>query len=98
MAAMSISEPSAFNIHLNRIRGEYMEMPGLRLSLAQAQRLWGMDADSCTTVLQLLIDASFLRRTANGEYLRVTEGSAAPSRPRMASATLTPPARLKTAG
>jgi len=95
---MSISEAPALNIHVNRIRGEYMEMPGLRLSLAQAQRLWGMDAESCTIVLQLLIDASFLRRTPNGEYLRVTDGSAAPSRCRMASASLTSPARLKTAG
>ena len=28
---------------LGRIRGEYLEMPGLKLTLAQAQRLWGLD-------------------------------------------------------
>ena len=29
---------------LQRIQGEFVEMPGLRLTAAQAQRLWGLDA------------------------------------------------------
>ena len=28
---------------LQRIQGEYLEMPGLRLTPAQAQRLWGLE-------------------------------------------------------
>src|SRR5713226_5303881 len=35
-----------------RIRGEYREMPGLRLTFAQACRLWQVDAGACHTVLQ----------------------------------------------
>jgi hypothetical protein len=30
---------------LRRVKGEYLEMPGLRLTPAQAQRLWGLDRD-----------------------------------------------------
>jgi hypothetical protein len=30
-----------------RIRGEYREMPGLRLTFAQACRLWQLDAPTC---------------------------------------------------
>ena len=32
---------------LQRIQGEFVEMPGLRLTAAQAQRLWGLDRDVC---------------------------------------------------
>ena len=32
---------------LQRIQGEYVEMPGLRLTPAQAQRLWGLERDVC---------------------------------------------------
>jgi hypothetical protein len=34
-----------------RIRGEYREMPGLRLTFAQACRLWQVDASTCETLL-----------------------------------------------
>ena len=56
---------------LPRIRGEYLEMPGLCLTLAQAQRLWGLDALTCEDVLRELVDARFLRRAPNGTYVRV---------------------------
>jgi len=32
---------------LQRICAEYVEMPGLRLSRKQAQRLWGLDDNGC---------------------------------------------------
>jgi len=32
---------------LRRVQGEFLEMPGLRLTGAQARRLWGLDADVC---------------------------------------------------
>jgi hypothetical protein len=32
-----------------RNQGEFIEMPGLRLTPAQAQRLWGLDAASATS-------------------------------------------------
>ncbi len=51
------------------VRGEYLEMPGLRLTRQQAQRLWSLDADTCATLLTTLEEARFLRRTRGGDYV-----------------------------
>jgi hypothetical protein len=57
-------------VHLLEIvRGEYLEMPGLRLTKKQAQRLWAIDADTCDALLNTLEGTSFLRRTRDGEYM-----------------------------
>jgi hypothetical protein len=53
----------------SRIRGEYAEMPGLRLTLAQASRLWNVDAQLCGSVLNGLVDDHFLFRTRDGAYM-----------------------------
>jgi hypothetical protein len=58
---------------LQRIQGEYVEMPGLRLTVAQAQRLWGLDRDVCNALLGALVDTKFLAQTRDGAYVR-TEG------------------------
>lgn len=55
---------------LQRVRGEYLEMPGLNLTSAQAQRLWGLDTCDCESVLRELVDAHFLRRAADGTFVR----------------------------
>lgn len=55
---------------VQRIEGEYYEMPGLKLTEAQAQRLWGLDAHTCHTILVTLMQRRFLRRTATGMYVR----------------------------
>lgn len=54
---------------VDRVRGEYREMPGLRLTLAQARRLWQMDAATCETVLDELVREAFLYKTGNGAYI-----------------------------
>jgi hypothetical protein len=41
---------------INRIRGEFLEMPGLRLTLAQAQRLCGVERALCQRVLGTLVE------------------------------------------
>ena len=46
---------------LERVRGEFNEMPGLRLTPEQAARLWDMDSRACAEVLGRLVAASFLR-------------------------------------
>jgi len=61
----------AFNDLVRRVRAEYVEMPGLRLSTAQAQRLWSLDAATCTAVLGSLLDDCFLTRTSTGLYRRL---------------------------
>jgi hypothetical protein len=55
---------------LRRIQGEYLEMPGLRLTEAQAQRLWGLDRDMCAALLAALVEAKFLLQTRDGAYIR----------------------------
>ena len=53
---------------LRRIRGEFREMPGLRLSLEQAMRLWSLDRATCVDVLTQLRSARFLEVDTNGRY------------------------------
>jgi hypothetical protein len=55
---------------LRRVQGEYIEMPGLRLTPAQAQRLWGLDRAACDALLGALVDAKFLFRTRDGAFVR----------------------------
>lgn len=55
---------------LSRARGEYLEMPGLSLTLEQAQRLWALDRGTCSGVLSNLVRAGFLRQRRNGSYIR----------------------------
>jgi hypothetical protein len=63
---LQLSEEAA----LARIRGEYHEMPGLRLTAAQARRFWGLDAPICDTLLAGLVRTGFLRRTEDGSFVR----------------------------
>jgi hypothetical protein len=56
---------------LQRIEGEYVEMPGLRLTAAQAQRLWGLERDVCDALLGALVDAKFLAQTRDGAFVRM---------------------------
>ena len=55
---------------LRRVKGEYLEMPGLRLTIAQAQRLWGLERDVCDALLGALVDAKFLAQTRDGAFVR----------------------------
>jgi len=63
---------------LQRIRSEYLEMPGLSLTREQAQRFLGLDADTCTSLLHELMARRFLIRTPAGRYVRLTEWNASP--------------------
>jgi hypothetical protein len=56
---------------LNRVRSEFIEMPGLRLRIDQAQRLWNLDRTMCESVLRSLVEAKFLGRFENDLYARL---------------------------
>jgi hypothetical protein len=56
---------------LRRVQGEFLEMPGLRLTEAQARRLWGLEAADCSTLLDTLVEANFLFKTPDGAFMRV---------------------------
>jgi hypothetical protein len=55
-----------------RVRGEYLEMPGLRLTTAQAARLWGMDPLVCDAILTSLCDNGFLVHGHGDTFARRT--------------------------
>jgi hypothetical protein len=89
---MNTPESTPLAVHVRRIYGEYLEMPGLRLTCAQAQRLWGLDATACVDALQTLTNAGFLRRTDAGQYVRLTDGAVRVCPLRPAKAELRRPA------
>ena len=56
---------------VRRLKSEFLEMPGLKLTEAQARRLWALDAASCSYVLDNLVKTNFLFRTADGAFMRI---------------------------
>lgn len=64
---------SPMEVHLtaNRVRGEFLEMPGLRLTIRQAARLWGLELAACEHVIEVLVQSAFLQRTAGGMVARI---------------------------
>jgi hypothetical protein len=55
---------------VERVRGEFNEMPGLQLTEAQAARVWGVELPACRLVVDALVSVEFLRRTPNGRISR----------------------------
>lgn len=55
---------------LARVRGEFEEMPCMRLTLAQATSLLGLQEPCSSWVLERLAEEGFLARTPQGEYVR----------------------------
>lgn len=61
---------TAIELLLQRVRAEYLEMPGLRLTRAQAQRLWGVDRQITDMLLDHLVESRFLWATKDGAFVR----------------------------
>jgi hypothetical protein len=59
---------------LRRVRGEYREMPGMRLTFEQAMRLWNIDRQACATVLNSLVAARYLEIDGFGRYRKAHSG------------------------
>jgi hypothetical protein len=57
---------SALAATVRRVRAEFLEMPGLKLTVPQAQRLWGVDRRTCEAVIEELTETRFLSRTRDG--------------------------------
>ena len=55
---------------LDAILGGYAQMPGLRLTCEQACRLYELSDARCQGMFDALVDAGFLRRCADGVYVR----------------------------
>jgi hypothetical protein len=81
---------------LERLQAEYLEMPGMRLTVQQVQRLCGVERTICQWALDSLVSTKFLSLKADGTYCRLTEGDVPrplsakaqlPARPRVAAAS-----------
>jgi hypothetical protein len=59
---------------LRRVRGEYREMPGMRLTFEQAMRLWNIDRQTCATVLNSLVASRYLEIDGFGRYRKAHSG------------------------
>ncbi len=57
---------------LQRVRGEFLEMPGMRLTMDQARRLWALDLRTCRSILDTLVESKFLVRSRDGKYFRLS--------------------------
>lgn len=54
---------------LHLVQAEYLEMPGLQLTVAQVRRLWGLEDQVCHDLLEELVATHFLRRTPRDLYV-----------------------------
>jgi hypothetical protein len=60
----------SFAAVVDRVRAEFVEMPGLELTLPQAVRLWTLGVDDCRHVIDSLVDVGFLKWTARRTIIR----------------------------
>ena len=64
-----------------RIRAEFLQMPGMRVTPEQVERLSGVDRAVCKCVLDDLVRAKFLGILPNGSYGRLPDFRKSESRP-----------------
>ena len=55
---------------IDRVRAEFVEMPGLELTLPQAARLWNLTLDDSRSIVDVLTTPGFLRWTASRTVVR----------------------------
>jgi hypothetical protein len=68
--ATTFSASMEFLDALRRARSEFLEMPGLKLTVAQAARLWSVDSALCGRVLSALVESRFLTETSHASFVR----------------------------
>jgi hypothetical protein len=72
---------------VERLRAEFLEMPGLRLTPRQIQRLCGVEGTVCRAALDRLTEEKFLSVTENGAYGRISTGPGGPATRRRGGAS-----------
>ena len=53
-----------------QVEAEYREMPGLKLTAAQASRFWHLGPEESRQLLDSLVSRGLLARTLDGHYVR----------------------------
>ena len=69
-ARVAGTEGMSFASAVDRARGDFHDLPGLELTMAQAVRLWSLGFDDCRYVIDALVDAGFLKWTARRTIVR----------------------------
>ena len=64
-------EAGSFTKTLQLARAEFLEMPGLKLTVRQAARLWAADQTICHDVLIALVESRLLVRVGDA-YARAS--------------------------
>jgi hypothetical protein len=59
-----------FHVLLERARNEFLEMPGLQLTVPEAARLFGLEDEACRDVIDVLVEDEFLRWTPRATVVR----------------------------
>jgi len=54
-----------------RVLAEFQEMPGMCLTFRQASQLFGIEEETLRKVVDMLVDAAYLRETPAGQ---ITQG------------------------
>ena len=54
-----------------RLQQAFLDAPDLRLTLPQARRRFAASAAMCEAVLSVLVEAGVLRKTSQGQYVRL---------------------------
>jgi len=68
----SVAQDDSIDARLvDRVLGEYREMPGLALTIEQARRLWGCDAVTCQRLVDVLVERHVLRWSRGRRLVRV---------------------------
>jgi hypothetical protein len=60
MSELLLVDETPLDEAVRRVRADFLEMPGLQLTLPQAARLWAYDAGFCLSVLGTLVETRFL--------------------------------------
>jgi len=58
---------------INAIRGEFNEMPGMKLTRDQFCRLWHLESNVAERVIKSLTASGFLKRDRNNRYGRAVD-------------------------
>jgi hypothetical protein len=70
MAELLSSDYPLVTSAVDRLTAVFSEMPGTRLSVAQAARLSGVEVPMCGIILDALRDAGFLKQKSDGMFIR----------------------------
>lgn len=65
-----MTQSEAIRTLIEQVKAEYAEMPGLSVTLPQAQRLWAVDRPTCEEAFSHLIARRVLRMTTKGRFVR----------------------------